>query len=309
MKKVNPNGAWFRMYTDLYRNIKLRKLPVKHQIVFIWILCLKKEGNLDGVDIADLSWLLRLDENTLKESIAVLIENDLILEDFSPKGWNERQFVSDSSTERVAKYRQRRSDLGLTKHVSYDTKTVIDRDDGCCIYCGSSENPVVDHIYPIISGGTDDINNLACACKACNSGKAGRTPEQAGMTILSKKARNRYTKYLEKHVTVTETAQNRTEQSRTEYSTDFEKVWKLYPSSAGKNKSFGYFEKAIKSGVDIQTIIDGIVRYKTYTEAKRKNGFPNLQYQNGSTWFHNSEWESEWDISEIQNNNKDRGNG
>jgi 5-methylcytosine-specific restriction endonuclease McrA len=40
-----------------------------------------------------------------------------------------------------------------------------------CFYCGSREKITIDHIIPIIKGGTHGVGNLTSACKACNSSK------------------------------------------------------------------------------------------------------------------------------------------
>ncbi len=64
------------------------------------------------------------------------------------------------------------------------------RDRGTCRYCGRSartsfrEYGEVDHITPCLYGGTDDLENLALACHVCNIRKGGRTPEEAGMSLL-----------------------------------------------------------------------------------------------------------------------------
>lgn len=48
-----------------------------------------------------------------------------------------------------------------------------------CEYCKRSEeimatNFEVDHIVPVSKGGTDDDDNLACACRDCNAHKSNR---------------------------------------------------------------------------------------------------------------------------------------
>lgn len=51
---------------------------------------------------------------------------------------------------------------------------VFKRDNFTCQYCGGRPPGVIltiDHILPLASGGTDDIENLITACELCNSGK------------------------------------------------------------------------------------------------------------------------------------------
>ncbi len=43
--------------------------------------------------------------------------------------------------------------------------------------------PTIDHVLPRSRGGTDDPENLVTACRPCNTRKANRTPEEAGMTV------------------------------------------------------------------------------------------------------------------------------
>jgi len=58
------------------------------------------------------------------------------------------------------------------------------RDGYCCRYCGQEDPPLsIDHIVPRCQGGGDELENLAVACRSCNSRKNGRTPEQAGMVL------------------------------------------------------------------------------------------------------------------------------
>lgn len=39
-----------------------------------------------------------------------------------------------------------------------------------CYYCKSKADQI-DHVIPLVSGGTDDITNLVPACRSCNSSK------------------------------------------------------------------------------------------------------------------------------------------
>lgn len=40
-----------------------------------------------------------------------------------------------------------------------------------CVYCGSTNNLSIDHIFARIKGGEDSVENLVCSCKSCNSSK------------------------------------------------------------------------------------------------------------------------------------------
>lgn len=61
---------------------------------------------------------------------------------------------------------------------------ILDRDNYICQYCCAMASHV-DHIIPRCQGGTNDPNNLVAACAHCNMSKGGRTPEQAGMELVS----------------------------------------------------------------------------------------------------------------------------
>lgn len=57
--------------------------------------------------------------------------------------------------------------------------TVFERDNYTCQYCGLRvESPHCDHVFPRSRGGSDDIENLATACPACNLSKSAKTPEE-----------------------------------------------------------------------------------------------------------------------------------
>jgi len=56
---------------------------------------------------------------------------------------------------------------------------IFERDEWTCVYCGTDEAPFhVDHVFPVSQGGTDDLENLVCACAPCNLGKGALTLEE-----------------------------------------------------------------------------------------------------------------------------------
>jgi hypothetical protein len=77
---------------------------------------------------------------------------------------------------------------GFVKSVALNSARVFFRDNYTCQYC-STRKPhrelTLDHVFPKSRGGKDTWENLTTACKKCNNKKADRTPEEAGMTLLS----------------------------------------------------------------------------------------------------------------------------
>lgn len=66
---------------------------------------------------------------------------------------------------------------------SVSRRAVFARDEYRCQYCGSDADSI-DHVLPRSRGGGDDWDNLAAACRRCNSAKRNRTPAEAGMRLL-----------------------------------------------------------------------------------------------------------------------------
>lgn len=48
------------------------------------------------------------------------------------------------------------------------------RDGTGCRVCGTTENIAIDHKFPIVAGGTNDLSNLQLLCKSCNSRKGAK---------------------------------------------------------------------------------------------------------------------------------------
>ena len=66
---------------------------------------------------------------------------------------------------------------------SVSRRAVFARDDYRCQYCGNHADSI-DHVVPRSRGGRDVWDNLAAACRPCNSRKRNRTPDEAGMRLI-----------------------------------------------------------------------------------------------------------------------------
>lgn len=180
--------AWLRLYDDIVHDPKIMMLPAVH--FRSWVLCLcmakEKEGLLPPIE--HIAFQLRMTQEECKAHIEALTAANLIDrddEELRIHAWDKRQFVSDMSYDRVKKYRAARKESGLTTNGYQKHRAeVLERDGHCCRYCRSTDRLVLDHVVPIIRGGTDDVSNLVTACKRCNSKKAGRLLHEAQMTLL-----------------------------------------------------------------------------------------------------------------------------
>lgn len=73
--------------------------------------------------------------------------------------------------------------------VAFSRRNIFKRDRYTCQYCGrqpGSEELTIDHVTPRSQGGISSWDNCVLACVKCNSRKADRTPDQAGMPLAKK---------------------------------------------------------------------------------------------------------------------------
>ena len=72
------------------------------------------------------------------------------------------------------------------KSVVFSRKNLFKRDKYTCMYCGKQPGPeelTIDHVMPKSRGGKSTWENCALACMPCNTKKANKTPEEAGMKL------------------------------------------------------------------------------------------------------------------------------
>lgn len=71
----------------------------------------------------------------------------------------------------------------------FSRPNIFIRDNYHCQYCGSQfpkGQLTLDHVIPIVQGGSKSWENIVTACKPCNQRKGGRTPSQAGLSLVRK---------------------------------------------------------------------------------------------------------------------------
>ena len=83
------------------------------------------------------------------------------------------------------------------RKVELSRKNILRRDNHQCQYCGTTKAPLtIDHIVPKSRGGGETWENLACACVKCNTKKGNRTPDEAGMNLLTNPRRPSYVTFI-----------------------------------------------------------------------------------------------------------------
>lgn len=118
--KRNPNGGWFRFYNKVLDDPKVQTLPGELFKTWVNLLCLasSKSGALPSM--SDMAFKLRLSVKDMEKRIIDLKQACLIDEAesgrFAPHDWNEMQFVSDVSTGRVQRFRERKEAVSETFH-------------------------------------------------------------------------------------------------------------------------------------------------------------------------------------------------
>lgn len=107
------NGLkWFRLWSDIVDDEKLRLLDFTDRWHFVALLACKARGIVDddgGLKRRKVAVKLGLDEAALDDVARRLADVGLV--DFAtlqPVAWSRRQFLSDSSTDRVRAHRERK---------------------------------------------------------------------------------------------------------------------------------------------------------------------------------------------------------
>lgn len=129
---------WFRLYHRMVDDEKLRLLAFEDRWHFVALCCIKADGLLDTADDSlrsrKIAVKLGVQVRELEEIGRRLQEVDLVDETLSPVAWDELQFKSDNSTERVKKYREKQRDSKVKRKrnvsvTAQDKETETDKEE------------------------------------------------------------------------------------------------------------------------------------------------------------------------------------
>ncbi|MBM3838034.1 MAG: HNH endonuclease [Verrucomicrobia bacterium] len=86
------------------------------------------------------------------------------------------------------------------KEVKFTRFNVFERDENTCQYCGGvfdRKDLNLDHVIPKHRGGPTSWENIVCSCVPCNTKKANRTPQEAGMHLIRKPKRPKWRPFIQ----------------------------------------------------------------------------------------------------------------
>ena len=98
-----PN-PWFRLYSEFEDDPKIQMMSEADQRRLVMLFCQRCKEQKRTDSQQSFKWRVSLDE--VARTKAVFLESGFIDEDWNLVNWNKRQFLSDSSTERVRRHRR-----------------------------------------------------------------------------------------------------------------------------------------------------------------------------------------------------------
>ena len=114
---------WFRLYSDLLDNPKIQMLPENMRYRYVALLC--SRCKLEHLTDQIIAFQWRLSPADVQETKSLFMRMGIIDENWTVIKWDKRQFVSDSSTGRVRKFR---SNVTTMKRSNPVTRNVPDTD-------------------------------------------------------------------------------------------------------------------------------------------------------------------------------------
>ena len=97
-------NQWFRLYGEFAHDAKVQMLSECNQRRLIMLFCIRCNGDVTLHD-DEVTFQLRVTDYEWAETKAIFISKGFINKDNELLNWDKRQFISDSSAERVAKHR------------------------------------------------------------------------------------------------------------------------------------------------------------------------------------------------------------
>lgn len=110
-------SRWFRMYEEVLDDPKVQLLPPVQFRMWVNMLALTSRNDGSLPSVKDCSFAFRVTEDAVSQALAEFEDIGLMQrkgETFRPHNWDKRQYKSDTSTDRVKRFRKRSSNAKET---------------------------------------------------------------------------------------------------------------------------------------------------------------------------------------------------
>jgi len=98
---------WLRLYAEFATDSKVQTLSEEDQRRYIMLLCMRCANGNETFHVTDVIFYLRISLEEWAQTLSNLRAKKLVTEDGRPITWDKRQFASDSSTDRVRRFRKK----------------------------------------------------------------------------------------------------------------------------------------------------------------------------------------------------------
>lgn len=181
--------SWVRLDDAMPDSLKVAPLSDAAFRAYVTSICycarVLSDGFIPGKKARELAGRPRVVQEITDAGLWELVDSGFRVHDYLVYNPTRAQVEADRA---IAK---RRNAMNADPEFA---KRVKDRDGNRCRYCGllvswkdrkSPRGGTYDHVIPIAQGGLETFENIVVACRDCNSRKGAKTPEEAGMTLLS----------------------------------------------------------------------------------------------------------------------------
>jgi hypothetical protein len=105
---------WFRLYAEFAFDPKIQSMSETFQRRYIMLLCVTCNGDVKKITDEELACAMRISVDDLQKTKEVFINKGLITDGWMPRTWAQRQYLSDVSTPRVKKHREKKRNVSET---------------------------------------------------------------------------------------------------------------------------------------------------------------------------------------------------
>lgn len=158
-----------KLYPQLLDTLNYANLSDKAKLGLIELMLVSKKVNRYGKlpEIKDICFYTRRDIQWWFDALLELDSSNLTFvgDDEIRRVKTSREIASDH-------YEIRRSNWSFIRRIL--SQIIFLRDGKVCARCGATDDLTIDHIIPIIKGGSDEVTNLQVLCRKCNSSKGAK---------------------------------------------------------------------------------------------------------------------------------------